>query len=127
MQEVSNHPVHMYDREGKLSPSAFIPFCAFGRNMSSMGYMKDNFEVPICNSFQARVLKHRICYEVDLQKYKRNNMEQALRLGLVFFMDYNEDRQSIFHEKIRVKADGFKKIARHNSENNANIHINTIG
>ena len=59
--------------------------------------------------------------------YKRNNMEQALRLGLVFFMDYNEDRQSIFHEKIKDNADGFKKIAGHNSDHNAKIHINTIG
>ena len=32
---VINHPVHMYDEEKKQSPSALIPFCAFGNIMHS--------------------------------------------------------------------------------------------
>ena len=37
IQKYNNHPVHIIDMEGNLSPSAFIPFCEFGGNMSIMG------------------------------------------------------------------------------------------
>ena len=40
-----------------------------------------------------------LCYEVDLNKYKNyDNIEQQLKLGFVFFMDYNEDRQVTFNQ-----------------------------
>ena len=31
------HPVHMIDEKGRVSPSAFIPFCEIAGNWSSMG------------------------------------------------------------------------------------------
>ena len=36
LSKVSNHPVHMKDRNGSLSPSAFIPFCSFGGDFNAM-------------------------------------------------------------------------------------------
>ena len=82
IQKYNNHPVHIIDMEGNLSPSAFIPFCEFGGNMSIMGTRIDQFEVPVCNSFHAKVLNDQLCYEVDL------DIERNLDLGLAFFMDY---------------------------------------
>ena len=35
--EVSNHPVHLVSETGRLLPSCFIPYCAFGGNMSAVG------------------------------------------------------------------------------------------
>ena len=126
---VSNHPVHMYDKDGKLSPSAFIPFCAFGRNQTAMGFMKDNFELPICNSFQATIFRHLLCYEVDLEVHRnRNDIEEDLGIGLVFFMDYNEDRQVIFDENIKThRIEGFHIVDRSKTHKNAFITLNTIG
>ena len=35
-----------------------------------------------------------MCYQIDLEKYRDNlNIETQLKKGLVFIMDYNEDRQ----------------------------------
>ena len=42
-----NHPVHIMTRDHQMSPSAFIPFCDFGGNMSAMGVMIDKFKRPV--------------------------------------------------------------------------------
>ena len=61
MFTTTNHPVHIVTTDNKISPSAFIPFCDFGGNMSAMGVEIDQFEVPICNSFQAKILNDQLC------------------------------------------------------------------
>ena len=78
---------------GKKSPSAFIPFCEFGGNMSAMGVKINQFDVPICTSFLAKIRNDQLCYEVNLNNFtNQNNLEKELELGFVFIMDYNEDR-----------------------------------
>ena len=121
----------MYDKEGNLSPSTFIPFCAFGKNMTSIGFRKKGFDLPICTGFQSVILNDQLCYEVDLEKYKnRNNLKDDLETGLAFFMDYNEDRQvklgykgsgHVMHEDLVGKVDA------HKDDKNAIIYLNTIG
>ena len=39
----ANHPVHIIDADGNLSPSAFIPFCAWAGNMEVICSLKDLF------------------------------------------------------------------------------------
>ena len=64
--------------------------------MSSVGLKINQFDVPVCNSFQAKILNAQLCYEVDLNKYSNaNNKQNELSLGFSFLMDYNEDRQII--------------------------------
>ena len=70
MFEGSNHPVHILDEEGNFSPSSFIPFCAFGNDMKSMGREINGFDDPVCDSFEAKIRNDQLCYEVDLEKYK---------------------------------------------------------
>ena len=100
-----NHPVHIVTKSKQLSPSAFIPFCELGGNMSAMGVKIDQFDDPVCDSFQAKILNDQICYEIDLSTFKKGkeNIEKELDLGFSFLMDYNEDRQvkcdKISHEK----------------------------
>ena len=53
-QDIINHPVHIVDENNSLSPSAFIPFCEFGGDMSALGVKIDQFSVPVCNSFKAK-------------------------------------------------------------------------
>ena len=83
------HPVHLISKTGKISPSAFIPFCEFGGNMSAMEFQSEHFDVPICNSFVPKILNDELCYEVDVNKFTTDNTKKELKLGLIFIMDYN--------------------------------------
>ena len=44
---IVRHPVHIVDKNKKLSPSAFIPFCEFGGNMTAMGLNTELFDVRV--------------------------------------------------------------------------------
>ena len=94
MQIVNNHPVHIVNKTGGLSPSAFIPFCTFGGDMDAMGTKVEGFKYSVCNSFEEKILNDQLCYEVDLEKFKdRDNINNQLQKGLILILDYNEDRQ----------------------------------
>ena len=98
---ITNHPAHIINDNNQLSPSAFIPFCDFGGNMSEVGVKIDQFDVPVCNIFKEKNLYGQLCYEADLRRLEIKNMiekTESLRLGFNFVMDYNEDRQAIFHK-----------------------------
>ena len=112
---VTNHPVHLVDKEENISPSAFIPFCAFGDDMKSMGTEFSGFHDPVCNSFEAKIRNDQLCYEVDLEKYKdQQKIKDQLKSGLALVLDYNLDRQSEMYNPRKVH------------ENDAHIHIDTI-
>ena len=69
--------------------------------MLSLGTKIDQFDVPVCNSFKAKLFNDQLCYEVDLNKFAdRNNVESQLDLGFNFIKDYNEDRQVTFDSNI---------------------------
>ena len=116
----SNHPAHILNRKGNISPSSFIPFCAFGNDMNIMGREVDGFNDPVCDSFKAKIRNDQLCYEVDLEKYKdKNKMKEQLMSGLVLLLDYNLERQS--------KSYNPKKAQRHSlDENDVHIYLDTI-
>ena len=123
---MTKHPVHIVDENGNRSPSAFIPFCSFGEDMTSMGKETDGFNIPVCNSFKAKVKSDQLCYEIDLQKFKnKKNIQDQLKSGLVLILDYNEDRQWIMKKQVLKKV-GKKKIFSSNDENSVQIHLDTI-
>ena len=139
---VINHPVHIITKDNQLSPSAFIPFCDFGGDMLSVGVKINQFDVPVCNSFEAKLLNDQLCYEVDLHKFKdSNNVKSQLDLGFNFILDYNEDRQVMVNknmsnvDSISMNLKSRKKfnisMARNFFESDHNqhvlIHFNTIG
>ena len=91
------------DRNGSLSPSAFIPFCSFGGDFHAIGTKHSNFKLPVCNSFEATVKDEQICYEIDLEQFKNeSDLVKQLQKGLVLYLDYNEDRQVIFDNPTTV-------------------------
>ena len=127
----NNHPVHFVNKDGKLSPSAFIPFCAFGRNISTMGIKINQFGIPVCSTFQAKILNDQLCYEVDLKRLSnKENIKHELKSGFAFIMDYNEDRQVKKKEKM-IAMDNKKKFMKIlmelNNNDHANIYLSTIG
>ena len=59
--------------------------------MSTMGIKVDKIDVPVCNSFKAKILNDQLCYEVDPDRFRTGNKNE-MNLGLALLIDYNEDR-----------------------------------
>ena len=93
---LTNHPVHLQYKSEKdkilLSPTALIPYCEFGGNMSVMGIQIDQFDVPVCNSFRPKIIQDQLCYTVDPNNYK-DKINLKDHLSLTLFINYNEDKQ----------------------------------
>ena len=117
--------MHIIDHNGKVSPSSFIPFCAFGEDMEVMGIRLDGFDDPVCNSFTTKIRNDQLCYEVDLQIYKdESKIKEQLQSGLVLILDYNEERQSREYQPNNVKKN--KKKFSSKVEDTVQIFLDTI-
>ena len=106
IHRISNHPVHILDENGNLSPSSFIPFCQFGEK--ALGTKIKQFPVPVCNIFSPKIFNDQLCYEVDVNQFKASFSAKNLKKGLLFFIDNNEDRQYSWMKKEvkTTKTDG---------------------
>ena len=126
-----HHPVHLVNKDEKLSPSAFIPFCGFGGKI--LGQMIPNLKIPVCTNFQSRLLNDQLCYEIDLHNITNEKpSNKDVKSGFVFVMDYNEDREGMSKDNSTVEVDeedGFVKILKEqvHDENHATIHLDTMG
>ena len=133
LKTVSRHPVHIKDVKGRMSPSALIPFCGIGRNMSAMGVKIDKFDIPVCNSFTERVLNDQLCYEVDPNNFiQRKNILEGFKTGITLVLDYNEDREVSYYTQsvdgIEDEEEDIMDILVHtDSKQEALIYLNTIG
>ena len=128
MQKVSNHPVHILNSEGGFSPSAFIPFCFFGQDMINMGTKIDDFEVPVCNIFAAKILNNQVCYEMDLNLFKdKNDIKYQLKAGITLILDINEERQ--FEKNVIEKENNLEKRNHlfEDDDNSVQVHLDSIG
>ena len=96
--KMSNHPVHLLDEKGHLMPTAMIPFCQFGTNISTMGVKIDQFDVPVCNSFKEKLVMDQLCYEVDPSKFQKDNSKEE-ELSLLLIIEYNHDRHFSITQK----------------------------
>ena len=122
---MNNHPVHIIDEKRKFSPTAFIPFCSFGGDMTNMGTTSEQYDVPVCSSFKPKIRKNQLCYQIDLDDLKdTNNVDKQLKEGLVLVMDYNEERQlPQFVESKNAEKMGYLMSEDRNS---VQIHLETI-
>ena len=114
MREFMNHPVHVFDQNGDLSPSAFIPMCQFGGVFDKNAETSFDVGFPVCSSFKPVLHFDQVCYEVDLNNKFKNNQDlmRYLRIGVTLILDYNEDRQ------IKMNGENREKIAK--------VHFNTL-
>ena len=115
--------MHLVDSDGGLSPSAFIPFCSFGEDMSAMGTQIRSFHDPVCSSFKAKIRNDQLCYEVNLQDYKdEGNLHDQLEQGLVLLIDLNTERQ-----RPKWRATKTKKETKFclEEDNTFQIHLDT--
>ena len=96
--------------------------------MSSMGVKIDQFDVPVCNSFKAKVLNDQLCYEVDPNHFiDRTNTLKYLKLGLILGLDFNEDRQTAEEVEITAKPRNTMIEYQNMKVDSAKIFINSIG
>ena len=92
-----------------------------------MSHRIEHLQLPVCNSFQAKILNDQLCYEVDLNDFSENKKHE-LQSGFVFIMDYNEDKQ------VQNDKDGHqnqmaglvRRVVKSNYKQKATIHLNTI-
>ena len=92
-----------------------------------MSHRTEHLQLPVCNSFQAKILNDQLCYEVDLNDFSENK-EHELQSGFVFIMDYNEDKQvSNDNDDHQNQMAGLvRRIVKSNFKQKATIHLNTI-
>ena len=98
--------------------------------MSVVGEKIIQFDVPVCNIFQAKIQNDQLCYEADLSKIaKEENIEKDLEIGFTFIMDYNEDRQVIYEKDTisKNKIGLTSNVVETDQDKVASIYINTIG
>ena len=129
-QKVANHPVHLVDDEANLSPTALIPFCAIGGDLSIMGIKNEKINrtitVPVCNSFKAKIVQDQLCYQVDPFNYVKSLSIKESKLSLILYINFNEDRWLPMNTRIESNdniLDGYDFA----EEQEENIIINTIG
>ena len=124
-----HHPVHLVNKDEKLSPSAFIPFCGFGGKI--LGQMIPILKIPVCDNFQSRLLNDQLCYEIDLHNITNEKpSNKDVKSGFVFVMDYNEDREGISEDNSAIdEEDEFVKMLKEqvHDEKHATIHLDTMG
>ena len=94
--------------------------------------MIPNLKIPVCDSFQPRLLNDQLCYEIDLHNITndKNPSVEDIKSGFVFVMDYNEDREGISKDNSTIdEEDGFVKMLKEqvHDENDATIHLDTMG
>ena len=95
--------------------------------MTALGKKINEFDVPVCNVFEAKIQNNQLCYEVDLETLKdKVNIKEQLKGGLFLVLDYNEDRQFLTdgHKKA-IKNDIMKFLK--DEGVSVEIHLDTLG
>ena len=148
VKTITNHPVHIVDLKGKISPSAFIPFCQFGlTEISSIGLNIDQFSIPVCNIFRETILVDQLCYQADIKDYLLEPNSEDFKTGFTFLVDNNLDRQIATTTENSVLLDNNPNLSEYQfvlqftynkrfldrrlfqfiKQNEVKIHIGTLG
>ena len=98
--------------------------------MSAVGVTIDQFDIPVCNSFEGKIINDQLCYVVDLNRFSnKDNIKTELKSGFNFIMDYNEDRQVTFNHNFSRGEDMSLtgNVVESDQDQQAFIYLNTVG
>ena len=56
-----------------------------------MGVKIDQFDIPVCNIFRAKLYHDQFCYEADFNQFK-TDLGFLKEISVSFFIHFNEDR-----------------------------------
>ena len=124
ISKISNHPPHIVDEnDGTLSPSSFIPFCSFAGDWNITGVFTDKLNATVCKIFKETMVDGQLCYQADVEKFrdKVKDKKKAVTEGLVFWLDYNENRM------VEVGREQSSANFIKDSHEDVILHIGTIG
>ena len=103
-QEVSLHPPHLIDSDGKLTPGALIPFCAYQTNLSLLGSTRQDLPFPVCDKFKPTMIEGQLCYSIDLST---NDVQTKNKKGNSLLLLLDPGTQTIGHNHIfKSSSDG---------------------
>ena len=93
-----------------------------------MGERLSTFQVPVCNLFREKIVDGQVCYEADVNSFKKEsegNWEDDLQKGFGLIIDTNDeyDAKKLF-KKETEENDGksYKRIFK-NTENEDSFRI----
>ena len=90
VKRLISHPVDISD--SRPSPSAFIPFCSLGGDLTILGRKSPRFSVPVCAAFREKIVGGQLCYQAQLNRYGRGRgvgWKETLQEGLSLVIDTN--------------------------------------
>ena len=93
-----------------------------------MGVKITDFDFPVCNSFEEKILNGQLCYQVNiehLKKYKSFKNED-LQIGLTLLLDYNNDRTLKSSNEQSESKKTKKGLVYFTETSEALIHIGSI-
>ena len=90
-RELSLHPVHLTpDKEGKLPPSALIPFCSYQGDSNLLGQERPELDnLTVCDKFEPTILEGQLCYSLDIAKLGKKPTKSDKSNGLFLLLDPN--------------------------------------
>ena len=98
--DVMNNPPHLLNKDGKVMPSALIPFCSFGSALK--GKRMQNISFPVCDLFDPVVHDGKLCYQMDMTK-KLPKERTVQGIGLTLIIDGNVEKSVAKHIRRVVK------------------------
>ena len=84
-KEMSLHPPHLVDPEGRLLPAALIPFCAYKTSM--MGLRRSDLDFIACDKFQPTLLDGQLCYSFNKSSFEKGETGTGERNGFFMIID----------------------------------------
>ena len=130
MMKSSQHPPHLVDSSGNLTPGALVPFCAYARNLTTLGRRIPGLDFPICDRFQPTVLNGQVCYVLNMEDANpliQGATENGIGKGLLLAVHMNENtKEEDFgtNEEWLDKNSLETEASEHG--NTATIHLSTL-
>ncbi len=126
-REVSAHPPHLLDSQGRLTPAALIPFCAYRGNLTTTGKFIDGLSFPVCNKFQTITLEGQLCYSLNISSIlppTTKKTKSGISKGIFLAIDLDNDQGS-YDNRDLDKNENLQEDDS-NDLNMMSIHINTM-
>ena len=80
-----------HDEEGRLPPSALIPFCFYQKENSFLGRQRPEMNnITVCDKFQPTILEGQLCYSLKIAKLSENHKKSTKsgkEHGLLLLLD----------------------------------------
>ena len=115
---LSLNPPHLLDAQGKATPGALIPICAYNENMNLLGQKMEGTTFPVCDQFKPIIKDGRVCHALnmaDLASKKKGPSKPGRRFGvwLVINADMATEEDFFIPSEFRVYKKNGESVTIH--------------